>query len=145
MAFNFESLILPVPFYFPGTLKGDLISSIPIAVSNLNDHWTAMLFDRSEKKARPLGVFENQAWATVRLHGEDDLFIGHPVTCDNRDVILQVTQIGDDGWRLEAHNPSDAEVSVTLSANRFFDPLKDKQISAKPVVIPAGQSVFIDL
>jgi len=54
---------------FSGTLKGDLISSIPVAVSNLNDHWTAMLFDRSEKKARPLGVFENQAWATVRLHG----------------------------------------------------------------------------
>jgi len=34
---------------------------------------------------------------------------------------------------------------VTLSANRFFDPLKDKTISDKPVVVPAGQSVFIDL
>jgi hypothetical protein len=56
-----------------------------------------------------------------------------------------VTQTGDNAWRLEAHNPTDAPMTVTLNANPFFDPLKDKQISAKPVAIPAGQSVFFDL
>ena len=116
-------------------------------MNGLNDHWSAYLYDRHEKKARPLGVFENQAWATVRLHGEDDLFVGHPVTCDNRNVVLQVTQTGDNAWRLEAHNPTDAPMTVTLSANPFFDPLKDKNktISAQPMAIPAGQSVFFDL
>lgn len=130
---------------FSGTLKGELISTLPIAVSNLNGNWSAFLYDRAEKKARPLGVLENQAWATVRLHGQDDLFIGDPVTCDNPNIILQLTQTGDNAWRLEAHNPTDADVTVNLSANRFFDPLKDKTISDKPVVIPAGQSVFFDL
>jgi hypothetical protein len=130
---------------FSGELSGDLISSLPIEVSGLNDHWTAVFFDRQEGKARPLGVFENKAWAIVPLHGKSDLFVGHPVICDQPKIMLQFTQTGDDAWRLEAHNPTDADVTVNLSANRFFDPLKDKTIPAQPVAIPAGQSVFIDL
>lgn len=129
---------------FSGKLTGDLIAKLPIEVSGLNDHWSAMLYDRHLGKARPIGLYANEAWATVPLHGHDDLFVGHPVTCDNRDIVLQFTQIGDHSWRLEAHNPTDVGVTVNLTANRFFDPLKNKTISAKPVTIPAGTSIFFD-
>ncbi|MFZ4778051.1 MAG: hypothetical protein ACOYM3_21990 [Terrimicrobiaceae bacterium] len=79
---------------FSGTLTGKLISS-------LHDRWSATLYDRTLKKARPLGVFENTAWATVMLADKLDLFIGHPVFCDQPELFIQTTQSGDanGAWR----------------------------------------------
>ncbi len=42
---------------FSGQLEGKLVSSLPIAVSNLNDRWSACLYDRILKRSRPIGVF----------------------------------------------------------------------------------------
>ncbi len=65
---------------FSGIIRGHLISSLPIAVSGLHDRWTAYLYDRGLRLARPVGMVEGKAWATVPLAGADDLFLGHPVT-----------------------------------------------------------------
>lgn len=76
---------------FSGQLQGRLVSSLPVRVGGLNDNWSALLYDRAQKKARPVGVFEGRAWATVVLPGTLDLFLGHPVVADNPQVHLQVT------------------------------------------------------
>ena len=126
---------------FSGTLKGDLISSLPIAVSGLNDRWSTYLYDRSLKKARPIGSFENKAWAVVRLHGNLDIFVGHPLVCDHTKLVLQVTQSGENAWTVEIHNPTDATVRTTLRKNPSFDPLQAKAIKDAEVEIPPGQSI----
>lgn len=130
---------------FSGELSGDLISSLPISVSGMNNHWTSMLFDRQEGKARPLGVFENKTWATITLHGKSGLFVGHPVTCDQPKIVLQFTQIGEHAWRLEVHNPTSTDLKVKLRANPFFDPLKGKTLPSEPVAVKAGTSCNFDL
>ncbi len=129
---------------FSGVIDGDLISSLPIVVSGLNDKWSAFLYDRHRLAARPIGMFENQAWATVRVHGPQDLFVGHPVTCDNPAVGLQLTQTGDHQWHLEVHNPADAPVTVALRFNPYFDPWTGKSLPREPVTVPGGGSRFLD-
>jgi len=129
---------------FSATLTGDLCSSLPIAVSGLNDNWSAFLLDRGQSKARPVGVFEQAAWATVCLHGELDLFLGHPVVADSAEVFIQVTQTGDDAWAVEVHNPTDHPVTTTVRANPGFDPLAGK-LADRTLTLAPGTSQQIAL
>ena len=85
-----------------GQLEGTLISSLPIAVSGLNDRWSAFLYDRQLKKSRPVGVLEGKAWAAVNLAGRADLFVGHPVLVDHPELIVQLTQSGEEKWTLKS-------------------------------------------
>ena len=126
---------------FSGQLEGKLVSSLPIAVSGLNDRSSAFLYDRSLKQARPVGVFEGKAWATIALAGRADLFVGHPVLADSPELFVQLTQCGDDAWTLELHNPTDAPIVARVRANPAFDPLKGKAFPDRSVTVPAGASV----
>ena len=51
---------------FSGIIHGHLISSLPIAVSGLHDRWTAYLYDRGLRLARPVGMVEGKAWPRCR-------------------------------------------------------------------------------
>ncbi|OPZ82123.1 MAG: hypothetical protein BWY76_02811 [bacterium ADurb.Bin429] len=127
---------------FSGTITGKLISSLPIAVDGLNDRWSSFLYDRGLKKSRPLGTFEGRAWATVILGNGKDLFIGQPVTADNPNLFIQLTQSGEMAWSLEVHNPTDAPITTRLRVNPRFEPLKDKPVGTEPLTVPAGSSAY---
>jgi hypothetical protein len=127
---------------FSGQLKGTLVSSLPLRVSGLHDNWSAVLYDRGRKQARPIGVVENRAWATVVLPGTLDLFVGHPVVADNPQVRLQVTQSGEKSWHVEVHNPTEAALTVKVWANPLFDPLAAKTIPPETMTVPGGGSVW---
>lgn len=124
---------------FDATVRGTLCSSLPIAVSDMNDRWSAVLYDRTLGQARPVGIAEGTAWATIIPNAKTDLFIGHPVVCDKPELFLQVTQTGEEQWSLEVHNPTDNAVQTQVTANRGFDPLLAHP--AETVEIPAGSSV----
>ena len=126
---------------FSGVLTGKLISSLPITVGRLNGNWSSYLYDRTLKRARPLGMFENKAWATVCLNGRRDLFIGQPILADNPAVVIQVTQTGENSWGIELHNPTDKQIETTVRKNDFFDPFKNKPFSEK-VTLPPGSSSY---
>ena len=126
-------------------VAGRLVSSLPITVSGLNDRWSAYLYDRALKKARPVGVFEGKAWATVCLNGKLDVFIGHPVVCDRQEVMIQTTQTGEKSWAVEVHNPTDGPMRVTVKKNAHFDPLRASRFVEKALDVPAGQSVFVKM
>lgn len=126
---------------FSAKLAGKLISALPILVSGLNDNWSALLYDRTLQQARPLGVLENTAYATLVIQPHTDLFIGHPVICDNPDIVLQVTQTAPDQWDTEIHNPTGTAAQVVVWPNPFFDPLRTRP--AQTVDVPAGASVHV--
>ncbi len=130
---------------FSGIIEGDIISSLPIMVSGLNDNWTSFLFDRTLKKARPIGMLEDKTWARLLLHGKLNVFAGHPISCDQEEVILTLVQSDESSWLLELHNPTDKAIKTILKKNPFFDPLKDKLIQIEPIDLPAGQSITIKL
>ena len=128
-----------------GTLEGKLISTLPITVTGLNDKWSAFLYDAGLKKSRPIGVFENRAWAVVPVKGRMEIFVGHPVTADNPDVIVQVAQTGEASWSVELHNPTSAAVNVIPTLNAKFAPFAGKKLADGKVEMPAGKSVFLKL
>jgi hypothetical protein len=128
-----------------GRLTGNLVSSLPICVCGLNDRWSAFLYDRSLRQGRPIGVLENQGWATVNLSGHADLFLGHPVAVDNAQLFVQLTQSGEQAWTLEVHNPTDAPITTRIRAHPAFDPLTGKSLPRGPVTVPAGESLIIKL
>lgn len=130
---------------FSGQLSGRLISSLPITVSGLNDNWSCYLYDRTLKKARPIGVFESKGWATVLLKDNLNLFLGHPVTAADARLFIQVAQTGENRWRVEIHNPTTAPITTTILKNPYFDPLRTVQFSTEKVTVPAGSSIFRDL
>jgi hypothetical protein len=121
-------------------VKGQLISSLPVAVSGLNDRWSAFLYDRQLKKSRPVGVLEGKAWAVINLAGQADLFVGHPVLVDHAELFVQLTQSGVEKWTLEIHNPTDAPIPTRLRVHPCFDPLRGKALPAGPIAIPSGES-----
>ncbi|MCC6578890.1 MAG: hypothetical protein IT440_00480 [Phycisphaeraceae bacterium] len=129
---------------FSGIIEGKLMSTLPIVVEGLHDRWSAFLYDRQLKAARPLGIVENQAWATVPMRGKTDLFVGHPVTCDNPDIFLQLVQTGDNNWQLEVNNPTDATQTVTWTINPHFDPLRNRTPSSQTIIMNAGKSVVLN-
>ena len=124
-----------------GELSGNLFSSLPISVANLNDRWSVFLHDRLLKQSRPLGILEGKAWAVVNLEGKADLFIGHPIMVDDAKLFVQLTQCEDQAWTLEVHNPTDAAVTTRIRVNPFFDPLKEKADVPQTATIPAGTSL----
>lgn len=132
---------------FSGVVSGDLVSSLPITVSGLNDRWSCVLYDRGRKAARPVGTFEGAAWATVvpKTKKPLDLFIGHPVSCDNPEVFIQTTQMGEDLWTLEVNNPTDDALEVALLPNPRFDPLANGPWKGETLAIPAGGMIRRDL
>ena len=129
---------------FSGIIEGDLISSLPVAVSGLNNNWSVLLYDRDLKKARPLGITEGTAWAVFPQNGSHNLFIGHPVTADNRDLIIQVTQCSESGWAVEVHNPNYRDITALIRINKYFDLLKAKSKEVK-MTVPAGSSVILHI
>jgi hypothetical protein len=128
-----------------GIIDGKLISTLPVTVSNLNDRWSAFLYDANLKKSRPVGMFEGKAWAVVPVKGKLELFIGHPVTADNPDIFIQVAQTVNDSWSIELHNPTDKALNVKTSLNPGFAPFAGKKLAEGKVEVPAGKSVFLKL
>ncbi len=128
-----------------GTIEGKLISTLPITVSDLNDKWSAFLYDGNIKKSRPVGIFEKKAWAVIPVKGKTEIFMGHPVTADNPEIFIQVCQTNENAWSVELHNPADKPVSVTPALNAKFASFAGKKLSDGKIEIPAGKSVFVNL
>jgi len=123
--------------------KADLPAFLSIIVSNLNQNWTVVHYDRHTKQWRPTAALEGTAYVQIDpAWGKQSFFIGHPVTCNNENLILQLTQVGENNWKLEAHNLTDNEITANLVFNQEFAPLKHKPISVK---VKAGESEIFDL
>ena len=70
-----------------------------------------------------------------------DLFIGHPVTCDRDELVIHVVQTGDAVWRVELHNPSVQPIAATCRTDSHWTLFRFD----KKVTVPAGASVTFDV
>ncbi|MBN2641804.1 MAG: hypothetical protein JXR78_09135 [Victivallales bacterium] len=126
-----------------GKISGKLITRLPVKIINGNSNWSAFLFDSKENAARPLGVVDKTIWASLLVTGQN-FFIGHPVTADNEELHIQLTQTGDDSWNLEIHNPTDSEISADIKLSHHFPPFNNMKQPNK-VTLKAGSSVHLKL
>jgi len=117
--------------------KADLPNDLPIIVKGLNGNWDAGVYDRKTGEFRRIGIFEGAGYATLDLSNDRDVFIGNLLMCDNPEIKLTLTEIDKNGIELEAHNPTDQAVSITITSS--------KQLGLFPVVsekfaLNAGES-----
>ncbi|MHB9023368.1 MAG: hypothetical protein ACYC7E_04225 [Armatimonadota bacterium] len=120
--------------------RADLPMALPVLVEGLNENWPVFLVDRAANRWRPLGMLDGIAYATVDTMKQDwELFIGHPLTASAAEVIISLTQISPTEWALEAHNPTDDLLTVTLIPSPYCRLL---EWDGETVALPAGASAF---
>ena len=98
--------------------KADLPGFLPVCVQGLNDNWSVVLLDKQREapNTRSLPIRDGQAWAQLDLtQADSDLFLGHPVVADKPQVKLLVSWQEPGVWFVEAHNPTEKALPVTLT------------------------------
>ena len=93
----------------------------------------------------PVGVdFLGNGLLQVDLHdGDRDLFVGHPVVCDNPDLrVLFIPGVGLETATVKVHNPTDRAVATTLRPGKGFDRFRD---FAHKVKVDSGKTVKVRL
>jgi hypothetical protein len=97
--------------------KAELSIGIPLRVAGLNPNWTAGTIRPGSKLMEPIAPdTEGVAWElldTVKDAGR--LFVGHPVLCDRREIVVQTLQRHGGGWTVMAHNPGAKEETANLA------------------------------
>lgn len=100
-----------------------LPGSLPVVVEGLNERWTAVIADGAGGP-RFIGVFQGRGYAVTDLRtGARKVFVGHPVTCGDPRVFLNLTDWAVDQASVEVHNPTDQLISTwvaTSPACRFL-------------------------
>ena len=106
---------------FAGTAAGlkELPGTLGLRLSGLNDRQAVVV--ESAAGLRLVSSVDGTAYVALRDEEEGTLFVGHPFVCENRDVVLALSRhTPTSPWTLEAHNPTDKEVTVKLSTDRRF-------------------------
>jgi hypothetical protein len=97
--------------------KTEMPGFLPVCVQGLNDNWSVVLWDKSlpAPNTRALPIRDGKAWAQLDLNeSASDLFIGHPVIASQPQVKLLVAWQEPGVWSVEANNPTDQPLTLTL-------------------------------
>lgn len=116
-----------------------LMTYIPLIVEGLNDNWSVFLLDRARPAAtgfRALPQREGRTYAQIETFAAADLFVGHPVLGDQKPAKILVSWKQPGQWFVEAHNPTDAAMTVNLSTAPGWTPFR----FAEKVELAAGAS-----
>jgi hypothetical protein len=100
--------------------KAAMPGLLPAVVEGLVDNWSVQLLNKARPwpNHRQLPIRGGRAYAELDFNdGDSDLFIGHPVVADNRDLKVQVAWESRGSWYVEAHNPTDKPIKARLSAS----------------------------
>ena len=102
-----------------------------------------MLYENKANRARPLGMLKDVAYAHLRpTRKSQQLFIGHPFTCDQPDVFMSAVQTAEKTWTLSFNNPTDKDLVINAKRSRGFS-----MVPMQPIVVnvPAGSSVKVEV
>ncbi len=108
-------------------------------IDGLRDNCSVYLLDKARPAPnfRALPIRDGRSWAQLDLNFADsDLFLGHPVTADNPAITITVNWKQEKQWCIEAHNPSNAQITSTLTSTPGWTPFTFKET----VTLPAGTS-----
>jgi hypothetical protein len=117
--------------------------SLPVRVTNLNENWSSMLYERDARRMRPLGMHGGAAYChRAPTQRDGRIFIGHPFTVTHEGLVLSVVQTGEAELTVQVHNPADDRIEATLRRTAAFDflPTPDRELS-----VPAGSTVTLRL
>jgi hypothetical protein len=101
--------------------KADLHQRLPIRVHGVNANWTCGIVERREKWWLPAGVLDGDAYVALDASADHDLWIGNVVLCDQPELILTLLPDGAGAFAVEAHNPTDREITATIRTATEFN------------------------
>jgi hypothetical protein len=114
----------------------DLPSGLPVFVDGLNDHWDAVIWREGEREFLPLGVRDGRGYFQLSQERNDTgtFYLGHIVTCDNKEVYLHIEPLAEKGLRIVAHNPTAKVITTTLRRAKGLNwlPYFEQKIAIKP-------------
>jgi len=119
--------------------KAALPAFVPVVVEGLNDNWSVEILDRARPwpNHRALPIRDGRAFAMLdTVAADSDLFIGHPVTCERKDVRILVSWMTPGQWFVEAHNPGDQPLTARLRSTPGWTAFTFNET----VELPAGSS-----
>ena len=95
--------------------KTDLGQHLPVRVTGLNDNWDAFYANLSTGGFKPLRVNGGETYVVIEdlEKGDRDIFVGHPVVCDNKRLVMNLTfEGGKPQLMMAVHNPTDETVTT---------------------------------
>lgn len=127
-----------------GEIRGTpLPCRLPLAIEGLNPRWTAGVWrsDRPADFADQFGFVEGVGMASLDADHDARFFAGNLVQANDDRVFLNIEQWTQESIVVEANNPTDAALTVTLRTPTEIAGLKPLQ---KTITIPAGTSVRVE-
>jgi hypothetical protein len=118
----------------------DIPFDVPLKISGLKPRWPAGIW-RENGAVVFTGVFEATAWPRLDVSQKGKFYAGNLLVADNQDLVLAVVRWNKDAIRIDAHNPTDASITATISTPSEISGYKSFK---KKVTIPAGSSVMLD-
>ncbi len=147
--------------------QASLPIDLPVMICNLNKNWDSVIWYKGKNKLlTALRTFDDRGCDFISRHemeyedevrffgvlgdtgycqidtelAERDIFIGHPIICDRKDVMISIAKCGKEGFSFEVHNPSDSAVKCTVSN---APQLTEAGVFSVKLNIPAGSSLQI--
>ena len=103
--------------FFGRFKKEELMLTLPIIVKNLNERWSVFLVENN--RARPIGIYKDSAYTTIDLRdGDKEIFVGHPVVCNDIDIFINVVQTDEKEFTVYIHNPSEKIKLIEIETSK---------------------------
>jgi hypothetical protein len=120
------------------TETADLPFLLPLEISGVNPHWPVGVWRKDGSLAYG-STFEGKAWLRLDTSVSSTFYAGNLLLGDSPDLVLEVVKWTKDTIKIEVHNPTDREISATLSTPKEIT--THKALQAK-VRVPAGTTVY---
>jgi hypothetical protein len=109
-----------------------------LEISGVNPHWPVGVWRKDGSLAYG-STFEGKAWLRLDTSVSSTFYAGNLLLGDSPDLVLEVVKWTKDTIKIEVHNPTDREISATLSTPKEIT--THKALQAK-VRVPAGTTVY---
>ena len=144
--------------------KAELPIDLPVMISGLNPRWDALIWYRGENdlliakrtfddrgcdfisrhvskcrdEVRFFGVLDDTGYCQIDTEtGDRDLFIGHPVICDQKEVFISISKCKRNQIEFELHNPTGKSLTCKVEN---APGLPDIGIFKAEITLPPGSS-----
>jgi hypothetical protein len=123
----------------------DLMIDLPIRVQGLENNGCVAVYSSARPWLRYVPLVGDTAYFQERILPVNDLWVGNPFVCDDKQVKLALVVDGQAEGKapfLEVHNPTDKPL-----ATRVWSPAHTPLFGgfAQAVQVPAGDSVRVEL
>lgn len=116
----------------------ELLVDVPLQLRGINANWPAGIWRGGA--ITYTGVFEGTAWPRLDVSKPGAFFAGNLITADNPALVLSVVHWTKDRIKLEAHNPTDAAITTTITTQAEITNYKPL---TQQLTVPAGTTIYV--